>query len=82
MDGHIERKRQSSCVPQSAPVFDGIEVGGRDRLQDKPSRPQRYDCYKSGDRCCDKSYGDKNIYKQKYREGFEKGYVEAYERRR
>ena len=61
---------------------DGVAMGQKDSQKGKSFRPQKNDRYEDADNGYNKSYGDKNQYKSAYREGFQRGYSDAYRQRR
>jgi hypothetical protein len=60
---------------------DGLEAGQNDRGKGKDFRPEKHDRYEDADHGYRKSYGDKNDYKRRYRQGFSAGYEDAFGRR-
>lgn len=61
---------------------DGLEKGVNDARQNKSFKPERHDSYKDADHGYDRSYGDKESYKQEYRAAWMTGYREGFSGRR
>lgn len=61
---------------------DGLADGTNDRRNGHSDRPTQMDNYKNADRGYSSSFGDKNQYKQLYREGYMAAYQEGYNGRR
>jgi len=59
---------------------DGVSMGQHDFNKHKQFRSQKNDQYEDADHACSRSYGDKNAYKARYREGFLRGYAVGYGR--
>ena len=57
---------------------DGQAAGYKDGRSRREYRPEKHDDYEDGDRGYYREYGDRNYYKQQYREGFLRGYQDAY----
>ena len=57
---------------------DGVAIGQRDSRIGKAFRPRNNDQYEDADRGYNRNYGDKNLYKNQYRQAFERGYVDGY----
>ncbi len=56
---------------------DGMEAAGSDWRKHKGYRPEKHDNYEDASHGYQKSYGPKNLYKQRYRQGFLRGYEDA-----
>jgi|SRR6516225_10219575 len=59
---------------------DGLLIGERDAQKYRTYRPSKNDWYEDADRGYNRAYGDKSLYKFRYRQGFEQGYSEGYRR--
>jgi hypothetical protein len=59
---------------------DGVSMGQHDAARHKDFRPEKNDRYEDADHGYQKSYGDKNAYKARFREGFLRGYSDGYGR--
>lgn len=80
-DGIYEDRRWGSQdVAYDIGYRDGVSMGQHDAGKHKDFRPQKNDQYEDADHGYRKSYGDKNSYKSRYREGFLRGYQDGYGR--
>ena len=61
---------------------DGLVMGERDAERNKAFRPSKNDWYEDADHGYNRAFGDKNFYKSQYRQAFEQGYAEGYQRLR
>jgi hypothetical protein len=59
---------------------DGLQTGANDANQGKSYDPQRSHYYKNATYGYDRSYGNRDQYKQVYRDSFVQGYNEGYRR--
>ena len=59
---------------------EGMTAGEKDRRKWKDFRPQKNDSYQDANHGYRKEYGDKNFYKDQYREAFVRGYEDGYGR--
>jgi len=59
---------------------DGIQAGEKDRDKHDKFDPADHDRYRDGDHDYRNSFGDKEVYKRSYREGFIRGYQDGYGR--
>jgi hypothetical protein len=57
---------------------DGIAMGQKDLRKGKRYRPQKNDQYEDADRGYNRNYGDKDLYRNEYRQAFERGYADGY----
>jgi hypothetical protein len=69
-----------SDVAQDTGYRDGLQAGRLDLDRHKEYRPEKHDAYEDADHGYQKSYGDKNQYKELYRRGFIRGYQDAFNR--
>jgi hypothetical protein len=59
---------------------DGVREGEKDLRSHEKFDPSDHDLYRDADHDYRRSYGDKEFYKRNYREGFLRGYQDAYGR--
>ena len=59
---------------------DGTMMGQKDRQNGKDFRPQKNEPYEDANHGYRKEYGNKNFYKEQYRQAFVRGYEDAYGR--
>ena len=57
---------------------DGLEAARSDWRKHKDYRPEKHDNYEDASHGYHDSYGPKNAYKERYRQGFLRGYNDAY----
>jgi hypothetical protein len=57
---------------------DGLEKGRKDARERKSYDVLRHSWYRNGDRHYEREYGLRDLYKAAYRDGFKRGYDEAY----
>jgi len=79
-NGQTGQYGTNSWVEQARQIGyqDGINDGSTDRRTGHSFRPTQGDNYKHADRGYNSSYGDKNQYKQFYREGYQNAYPRGY----
>ena len=58
---------------------DGLLAGKRDSSKGKKFRPEKNDQYEDADHGYRKEYGNKNLYKQEYRQSFVQGYQAGFD---
>ena len=59
---------------------EGIEEGQNDARRNRDFSPQRHSEYRDADQGYHRDYGDRDYYRRSYRQGFEAGYRESYNR--
>jgi hypothetical protein len=59
---------------------DGVQAGAKDQEKHEKFDPADHDRYRDGDHDYRSSFGDKELYKRSYREGFMRGYQDGYGR--
>jgi hypothetical protein len=59
---------------------EGVEEGQNDARHNRDFSPQRHSEFRDGDRGYNRDYGDREFYRRNYRQGFQAGYAEAYNR--
>ncbi|HKG21545.1 MAG TPA: hypothetical protein VKC34_06565 [Blastocatellia bacterium] len=81
-DGRYDRNDRNQIIrmAQQNGYNDGIRRGQEDRSRRRGNQADRASEYRDGMRGYRSEYGDRNIYRQAYREGFMRGYDEAYRR--
>jgi hypothetical protein len=72
----------AGSVPYRNGYQDGLEKGREDANDRDPFDPVRHSRYRSADHGYNSRYGSKNDYKLVYRDGFEAGYRDGYNRNR
>lgn len=78
-DGRYENGRYGSMGQGRQLGFqDGINDGAKDRQTGHSFRPTQDDNYQHGDRGYNSALGDKNQYKQIYRDAYTSGYQQGY----
>ena len=70
--------REYSNVAFDSGYREGLNSGIKDLRQGKYYQPDRHDAYEDGDRGYHRNYGDKNIYRQQFRQGFLRGYHQGF----
>ncbi len=60
--------------------LEGRREGEKDARDRRPFDVRRHDAYRDGDRGYNRSYGDRNRYREEFRRGFEEGYRDSFER--
>ncbi len=76
-DGYSRRGNGYFDVAFETGYQDGLEAARNDWRKHKSYRPEKHDRYEDADRGYHESYGPKNLYKQRYRQGFLRGYEDA-----
>ncbi len=80
-DDHYGRRGYGySDVAYDIGYRDGLEAARSDWRKHKDYRPEKHDNYEDASHGYHDSYGPKNAYKAQYRQGFLRGYQEAYTR--
>jgi hypothetical protein len=59
---------------------EGLEHGRRDLREGRQYSIARHDEFRDGDEGYRRSYGDRELYRRLFRQGFERGYADAYRR--
>ncbi len=59
---------------------DGVAQGEKDRNKGKEFRPRKNDRFEDADHGYHKEFGNKNFYKEQYRQAFIRGYQDGYNR--
>lgn len=59
---------------------EGTEAGEKDAKRGRSFEVQRHDDFRDADEGYHRQYGDKEFYRRYFREGFERGYADAYNR--
>ena len=59
---------------------EGVEEGRNDARHDRSFSPQRHHEYRDADNGYHRDYGEREYYRRSFRQGFEAGYRQSYER--
>ncbi len=59
---------------------EGLEHGEKDARRNRPYSLERNDDFRDADEGYRRSFGDREFYRQTFRDGFARGYREAYDR--
>jgi hypothetical protein len=59
---------------------DGVKAGERDGRSGRPFSYNRHDDWRDADDGYGRGYGDRDLYRRSFRNGFESGYTDAYNR--
>jgi hypothetical protein len=59
---------------------EGVEEGQNDARHNRDFSPQRHNEYRDADQGYHRDFGDREFYRRSFRQGFEAGYAEAYNR--
>lgn len=59
---------------------EGLEEGQNDARRNRDFSPQRHSEFRDADQGYHRDYGDREFYRRNYRQGFQTGYAEAYNR--
>ncbi len=76
-DGYFRRGDRYSDIAFETGYRDGLEAARNDWRKHKGSRPENHENYEDAGHGYHASYGPKNLYKQRYRQGFVRGYEDA-----
>lgn len=79
-DVYVSRRYGYQDVAYDIGYRDGVAMGEKDLRNGKDFRPEKNDRYEDADHGYRNVYGDKKLYKQRYRSGFIRGYEDGYRR--
>jgi hypothetical protein len=75
-----DHNRDVARIAYDHGFHEGLEAGENDGLNGRRFEPSRHGDWRDGDEGYHRNYGDREFYRQSFRNGFEAGYLQAYSR--
>jgi hypothetical protein len=80
-DANVSADRSYEDMATDTGYRDGLQAGLNDVRRRKDFKPEKHETYEDGKHGYRKDYGDKKLYKEQYRQGFLRGYEDAFNRK-